>query len=340
MKRRIQISILLLLLAISGIAQDFHFSQFYASPLNLNPALTGSTELSRFGINYRKQWPGLSYDFNAYSAYFDHYSYDLKSGFGILVNSFQEANMQINTSDITFLYSYNLTISEDWSFRFGGQAAYARRNARLDNLIFGDQVDLFNRNINQTTIDQIPDFEPYGYLDMAFGALVHNQHIWLGGSAHHINRPNLSFFPDDEIGYLPLKWSVHGGASIPLGTSNYFGSKFDNQVTFLFNYKNQNPFQQLDLGVQMLYGSVIGGLGFRGIPGTRNMPNQDSIIFLLGINLSNGMVIGYSYDFMISEIGSATQGAHEVSFRYQFLIGDPKSRNQRSRILKCFNFMM
>ena len=105
MKLKSTIALLLMLIAWTAKGQDFHFSQFYASPLNLNPALTGSTELSRFGVNYRKQWPGLSYDFNAYSAYFDHYSYDLKSGFGVLVNSFQEANMQMNTSDISFFYS-------------------------------------------------------------------------------------------------------------------------------------------------------------------------------------------------------------------------------------------
>jgi hypothetical protein len=92
--------------------------------------------------------------------------------------------------------------------------------------------------------------------------------------------------------------------------------------------------------MQALYGNVIGGLGYRGIPGLRNMPNQDSIILMLGINLENGMVIGYSYDFMISNIGYQTRGAHEVSFRYQFLSGDPRSRNQRNRVLKCFKYMM
>ncbi|MCS4434626.1 PorP/SprF family type IX secretion system membrane protein [Aquiflexum gelatinilyticum] len=340
MEKRFIIGLLMFFTFLQVSAQDFHFSQFYASPLNLNPALTGSTELSRVGVNYRKQWPGLNYDFNAYSAYFDHYSFDLNSGFGFMVNSFQESNMQINTTDVSLLYSYNLQVADTWNFKFGGQAAWVRRSAQLDNLVFGDQVDLFNRTINQTTIDQIPEFEPNGYLDLSFGALVNNEYFWLGGSAHHVNRPSLSFFPDNEAGFLPMKWSFHGGVNFPLGSRNYFGSKFDNQVSILANYKNQNPFQQLDLSVQMLFGNVIGGLGFRGIPGVRDLPNQDSIIFLFGINLSNGMVIGYSYDFMISKIGFQTQGAHEVSFRYQFLMGDPKSRNQRSRVLKCFNFMM
>lgn len=332
--------IIMVLITNLGFGQDFHFSQFYASPLNLNPALTGSTELTRVGVNYRKQWPGLSYDFNAYSAYFDHYSYDLNSGFGIIVNSFQEANMRINTSDVSLLYAYNLRIAESWNFRLGGQGSWVRRSAKLDNLVFGDQVDLFNRTVNQSSIDLIPDFEPNGYVDISFGALINNDYLWLGGSAHHINRPNLTFFPDNEAGFLPMKWSVHGGVNFPLGANDYFGSNFDNQASLLVNYKKQGPFQQMDVALQALYGTVIGGLGYRGIPGLRNMPNQDSIITMFGVNLENGMVIGYSYDFMISNIGYQTRGAHEVSFRYQFLMGDPRSRNQRNRVLKCFKYMM
>ncbi|MBN7811515.1 type IX secretion system membrane protein PorP/SprF [Algoriphagus sp. H41] len=327
-------------LAYSVSAQDFHYSQFYAAPLYLNPALTGSTELSRVGVNYRKQWPGLDQDFNAYSAYFDHYSYDLKSGFGLAVNSFQETNFHINTSDISLSYAYNLQIAESWNFRLGTQVSAVRRSAALDNLVFGDQVDLFNRTISANTMDNIPDFEPYSYIDIAFGGLLTSESFWLGSAFHHINEPQLSFYPDDELGYLPIKWSVHGGWNFPLGANQYFGSKYDNMASVMANFKKQGAFQQFDIGTQLLYRSVISGISYRGIPGLRNMPNQDSIIFLLGLKLESGLVIGYSYDFMVSNIGTQTKGAHELSVRYQFLIGDPRYRNQRSRVLKCFDFMM
>ncbi|PZV76090.1 type IX secretion system PorP/SprF family membrane protein [Algoriphagus aquaeductus] len=321
-------------------AQDFHYSQFYAAPLYLNPALTGSTELSRVGLNYRKQWPGLDHDFNAYSAYFDHYSFDLRSGIGLAVNSFQETNMKVNTTDVSAFYSYNLQIAESWNFRIGTEASLVRRSADLDNLVFGDQVDLFNRSINSGTIDNVPDFDPYSYLDIGFGALLNNENFWLGSSFHHVNQPGISFYPDDELGYLPVKWSVHGGWNIPLGANQYFGSKFDNMASAMANFKKQGPFQQFDVGTQLLYKSLITGLSYRGIPGMRGLPNQDSIIFLVGLKLETGMVIGYSYDFMVSNIGTQTKGAHEISIRYQFFMGDPKYRNQRSRLLKCFDFMM
>ena len=47
----------------------------------------------------------------------------------------------------------------------------------------------------------------------------------------------------------------------------------------------------------------------------RGMPNQDSIILLVGLKMDAGMVIGYSYDFMVSNIGTQAKGAREISIR-------------------------
>jgi hypothetical protein len=41
-------------------AQDPHFSQFFASPLTLNPAFTGKFDgLWRLAANHRDQWPSI-----------------------------------------------------------------------------------------------------------------------------------------------------------------------------------------------------------------------------------------------------------------------------------------
>lgn len=340
MRKWIVLLSILFLLIQPGVAQDFHYSQFYAAPLYLNPALTGITELSRVGLNYRKQWPGLAYDFNSFSAYFDHYSFDLKSGIGVALNKFDETNMNVSTSDVSVLYSYNLSLGERLNFKMGTQAAIVRRSADLDNLLFGDQVNLFSRSINPNTIDQIPEFEPYSYLDLSIGSVLTHENFWIGSSFHHVNQPRLSFYPDTNSEYLPLKWSVHGGTNFPLRNNQFFGSTVENMASIYVNYKKQGPFQQFDIGSQLMYQSGIFGLGYRGIPGLRNMPNNDSIILLFGLQLDSGLVIGYSYDFMISEIGTQTKGAHELSLRYQFMIGEPKTRNQRSRVLKCFSYVM
>jgi len=42
-------------------AQDPNFSQFFVSPLTLNPALTGKFDGNfRIAGNYRDQWPAIS----------------------------------------------------------------------------------------------------------------------------------------------------------------------------------------------------------------------------------------------------------------------------------------
>ena len=50
-------------------AQDIHFSQFYFSPLSLNPANTGNYkgDYRLFG-NYRSQWRDISKAYNTFSA--------------------------------------------------------------------------------------------------------------------------------------------------------------------------------------------------------------------------------------------------------------------------------
>ena len=50
-------------------AQDIHFSQFYMSPLNLNPAMTGVMNCNvRVSGIYRSQWSSILRS-NAYSTY-------------------------------------------------------------------------------------------------------------------------------------------------------------------------------------------------------------------------------------------------------------------------------
>ena len=60
--------------AVGLQAQDIHFSQFYMSPLNLNPALTGVMNCnSRIAVNYRSQWASIlgSSAFQTYSVSYD-----------------------------------------------------------------------------------------------------------------------------------------------------------------------------------------------------------------------------------------------------------------------------
>ena len=77
-------SLLMVISMKTVTAQDPQFSQFYAAPLYLNPALTGSTGQARVGINYRNQWPAIDANFTTFSGYADYFFEDYNSGVGII----------------------------------------------------------------------------------------------------------------------------------------------------------------------------------------------------------------------------------------------------------------
>lgn len=296
--------------------------------------------MTRMGLNYRKQWPGLELDFNGYTAFVDHYSFDLKSGFGLVFHNFNEQNMKLSSSEISFLYAYNLDLTNSWNLRLGSQTSIVMKNGLLENTVFGDQINVFNRSIQPGSVDFLTHIDPFNYLDLSFGFLLITPDAWLGVSGHHVNNPAIRYTGESRQDLLATKFSLHGGVQFDFEPQSYWGSGVQRNLAVMGNYKVQGPFTQLDISSQMLYDQYILGVGFRGIPGNNRMPNQDSIIFLLGVSLENGLIIGYSYDWMISNVGRYTKGSHEFSMRYQFLAGNPRLRNRRSRVLKCINYML
>ena len=329
----------LLLLCFQGRAQDFQFSQFYAAPLYLNPALTGISQETRMGSVYRRQWPGLDYQFTAFSAYVDHYSFDQKSGMGLSASSFSEEFLKLNTTDISGFYAYNLQLSERVAFQLGAQISYIQKRGTLENLLFGDQIDVFNQALFPSSADAVGGLEPFSYFSIGLGGVFTWDKLWVGISGHHLNRPSLAFYVrDGQTQHWP-KYSLQAGYTIPLDDPDFWEEGSGKFVHLMANYKRQGPFQFLDAGLQVLLNQLVVGGGLRTLPIQSDLPKRESVIGLVGLNLSAGLAVGYSYDYPISDVGSQTLGSHELSLRYQFFYGTPKSRGQRSRVLPCFSYL-
>lgn len=341
--KKIVIFIALMMLGISVKSQDIQFSQFYAAPIFLNPAFAGSSEMTRFGVNYRNQWPGMDHSLNAYSAYFDHYSFSLNSGFGIIANGVTESMSNLRTNEIGAVYSYRLQLGFNSFLRFGGQASFVSRDADFSRVVFGDMIDPLTGESSGVTGENFALDVNHRYMDFNFGMLYTNEIAWLGVSAHHITRPNISFV-DDQISQWPIKYSVHGGVSLDLAggmSRNYMNRTENNRaLVFAFNYKHQDPFNQLDLGTQLVLQPLTLGIWYRGLPTPgANRPNTESLIGIVGISLANGIDIGYSYDYTLSKLGIAsTGGAHEVSMRFSFLAGNAKNAAGRKSSMLCFRY--
>ncbi len=139
--------VLMLLMEGAVTAQDPQFSQFYAAPLYLNPALTGATGQARAGLNYRNQWPAIDANFRTMSAYFDYFLEDYKSGIGAIITSDTEGLAGLRSLSLGLQYSYELQLTDYLGFRPGVQVGIFNRDINFGKLTFGDQYDQNTRAI-------------------------------------------------------------------------------------------------------------------------------------------------------------------------------------------------
>jgi len=297
MKRIITILSCLVVFA-SANAQDPAFTQFYANPLYLNPAMAGSFGCPRFALNYRNEWPQLSGNYVTYSASYDQYFKNISGGFGVLATHDQQGQGTINTSMLGLIYSYHLTLNRKWKMLFGARASWYQKFLDWDKLTFGDMIDP-RRGFIYSTGD-VPRGGSRGFFDASAGMVIFNKHFFAGGAVHHLNRPNESMIIGDSK--LPMRFTGHIGAEIPLGAR----SKYANATSIMPNiiYQYQNGFQELNIGTYIKYGSFNFGAWYR---------NRDAFILTLGINTGK-FKLGYSYDVTVSKLNNGVSGgSHEIS---------------------------
>lgn len=320
----------LLLLGTKVQSQDVQYSQFYANPFYLNPALAGSTELTRVGVNFRNQWPALDQSFIAYTAYADHFVKKYSSGIGLIISGARESFTQSSTSEIGLVYSYRLRLGEKRFLHVGAQGSLLSRDVLFDQVILGTQLDIDKGVIVGEPGQGFTGDSQLRTGDINAGLLYYEEKFWFGFSAFHLLEPQISYL-EINSNRLPIKYSVQGGMRFNLapGYINDFFNNTDQErsLAFAFNYKKQGAFDQLDIGAEFYFEPLVLGLWYRGLPTKYNLPNSESIIGLIGVELDSGLDFGYSYDFSISKLGQRVSGgAHEISIRYVFSYKDPSKK--------------
>lgn len=333
-----------LCLAVTALAQDPQYSQYYAAPLYLNPAMAGGELTGRVGFNYRNQWPSIDAQFTTFSAYYDTYLPDYNSGIGIHVMQDTEGAAKLRSTTISALYSYELKIGESAYFRPGFQASYIRREIGFyENLVFANQInpsDPFGPTLPGSDIPGLGD--PIGMLSLSVGGLFFTENLWAGFSAHHVNEPNQSFI--EGISPLPMKLSFHAGYRIDLGEGSMRGDfthmRKKRSFTPTINYKRQGPFEQLDLGAYFYIEPIVFGLWYRGLPykPVEQQSNRDAIVMMFGVNLLSGLNIGYSFDYTVSQLGIQSGGAHELSLSWTLPNQYQGKPTRRDTVLPCPKF--
>nr|WP_262895652.1 type IX secretion system membrane protein PorP/SprF [Marivirga atlantica] len=308
-------------------AQDPQFSQFYAAPLYLNPAFAGNTQMSRFGVNYRNQWPSISANFTTYSAYFDHYFDMINSGVGFIVLRDQEGQVGYRSTTVGAQYSYQLRLTEKLTFRPGVQVGVINTNLDFSRLTFADSFDPECQCFSNPTGESGAGSSKFIF-DLSLGGVLYTENLWFGYSNYHLNQPNQSVVGTASV--LNMRHSFHAGYKIPLktgqGRPGYTRYGDERSITPTAQFKMQGPFRQLDLGVYSTLEPMVVGLQYRGIPfasANEGFSSAESLILILGYTYEK-LSVGYSFDYTLSGLGIRSGGAHEISISYVLSLTDPR----------------
>jgi type IX secretion system PorP/SprF family membrane protein len=209
-------------------AQDPHFSQFFSSPLTLNPAFTGKFFGDyRITGNYRNQWPSINNAFTTATASADFHIMQNKIasndswGLGVVGYNDNSANGAVTFNYASLSTAYHKGLDEDGMHQLGAgfQVTYANMLINTANLTFEDQ--LTNSGFTGIT-SEVFNFSTLksNYIDVNAGILYNGStsdrnNFYFGVSMYHINRPKQSFTGADYV--LNPRTTFHAGAYFPVG---------------------------------------------------------------------------------------------------------------------------
>ncbi len=292
----------------SASAQDIHFSQFNASPLNLNPALTGGFDGDLRAVgNHKRQWLTFTNAYQTFSASVDAVIPQLRFGksfigIGLLFNTDVAGDASFGTNQVKLCAAYHRMLKADSTLNFsaGLNGGYNQHSINYNALTFGTQ---FNGNQYDPLIYNGETFsnDNISYFDVSAGAelsYIINPKIGtnIGFALNHINKPTQSFWNIDKS-ELDRKFTIHGGLDW----------KLTKDLTLYpnFIYQQQVSMHELDLGA--LLKMNIDNVSFHAVYAGGWIRSKDAGIFEVRVDYRN-VNFGISYDLNYSKLNTISKG--------------------------------
>lgn len=288
----------MLILGLRLSAQDALLSQFYSSPLTINPANAGNFDGKfRFSSNFRAQWADFN---NAYSTttltaetpiLVDRLNSTSRVSLGTVMLNDASGNGLLTKQSMAMGVSLRKYLDEELnhSVAVGMQGAYVRMGFNASKAEFEDELSptgfdlstaetLLLNGARRSSFDFNVGLQYTGYFN---NVLL----LYAGASAYHLNRGSVSFLASGEKN--PVRYNLHFGGYKSLGNRAFFH--------FSGQYQRQFDFQEITFGGALeltlvnkknLSTSAYLGMWLR---------NSDFIIPYIGFDW-NKFRMGFSYD--------------------------------------------
>ncbi len=302
-------------------AQDIHFSMFYASPLNLNPGLTGVFDGSyRAAGIYRNQWRSVSTPFVTYSGSFDikllqnKLPNDIFSVGALFVGDRSgDGKITMNSAMASVAFHKSLDKNRKHFLGLGLQLGYTNKSLKWQQLAFPSQFNSSTQDfdLNQSNGENIAR-PNVGYFDFQAGLLHQStikdfMGIMTGFTVFHLAQPRESFLGDKAV-KLPMRYTATLGLRFKV-TKNFF-------IAPNFIYQYQNKAQEINFGSSFEYVAPLGKSDFvASLGGWYRL--KDAPVITAGIEYYR-VRAQFAYDINTSTLKPATngRGAFEIALIY------------------------
>ncbi|MGB1248796.1 MAG: PorP/SprF family type IX secretion system membrane protein, partial [Chitinophagales bacterium] len=314
--RKLLFYFIILFSFVEIIAQDIHYSQFYNSPLTLNPATTGLINGSfRASAIYRSQWWNTTNKFSSPGYQTPSASIDFPIrinnsalGIGVTFVNDKVAEGLMNDFYILGSLSYIQSMGKDYRHQlsFGLQAAYMNRQIDASHLQYASQ---FQANQFSSAFGLPEDLQSntFNQIDVNAGLLWYGNfskkfRMYLGGSLYNIVGQDIAYTESNSL-EQSMRYSAHTGLEIGLG------KRLELLPSIL--YFKQQQADQINSGMALAFKAgnlekptrlLIGGY-LRSVGWVKNL-SMDAAIAYIGLEFV-GFRLGMSYDYTLSDLKNA-----------------------------------
>ena len=327
-------------------AQDKHFTQFYASPLTLNPALTGAYN-GRYRVStiFRDQWSRvLESPYRTFATELDvrfkvntNSQYKDAASVGLVFFRDKVSGIDFGTQQIALSGAYHkgLDYGNTQYLSVGFQGAISQRNLNFEQLTFGDEFD----GISGYTFDTDEDLpiNNFSYGDLSIGINYAytpkvRKSFYAGFAMHHILQPEVSFYRDevDENEEPIASEKLYSRFSTQISAEIPFSETFSILPRLLV--AKQGPHFEINAGTNLRFmlndysgNSLYVGSWVRPVGNEDNGIGLDALVLMVGLQQGN-FLFGASYDVNLKDLTTYQQGqaAFELSISY---FGDFENSN-------------
>lgn len=314
-----------------GLCQDPHFSQYYASPTLVNPAMAGNfTGSLRVSGIYRNQWAQYGSPFSTGTI-----CYESKVGksrreegvstltLGGIMLFDKTPGGVIKSQNFQGLIAYQQVLDKNGYHKIGigFMAGLSQKSLDISSVSFASQFtnngfNLALPNLEPNTGRNIRNFDLHGGFLYAYND--NQKTFYIGTSLYHINNPKNYFYKIDTIQQtLPQRFNANMGANIATDYLHFAASalymKQGNINYVLLGGSVGVPFSET--------GVLYTGLWYR---------FGEAIIPVINLQLNNTN-FGLSYEAFINSKTFVKPQSLELSISWRSIFEQPSKLN-------CYSF--